>query len=64
MICESAKPEPKQLIRSGEVLRLTGWSRCYLRKMVACGVVREIRYGPNLHPWYNRKDVEQLTGPL
>jgi hypothetical protein len=54
------KGDGQRLCRRREVLRLTGWSDKFLRKLVECGVVKVWRPTPGSRLMYYRASIQQI----
>lgn len=50
------------LVSRGEAARLLGVSRETVKRLVARGVLEEIRFTPESHPRFRLKDVLALSG--
>ncbi len=50
------------LISRGEAARLLGVSRETVRRLVARGILEEIRFTPESHPRFRLRDVLALSG--
>jgi len=50
------------LVSRGEAARLLGVSRDTVRRLVARGVLEEIRFTPESHPRFRLRDVLALSG--
>ena len=50
------------LVSRGEAARLLGVSRDTVKRLVARGVLEEIRFTPESHPRFRLKDVLALSG--
>jgi excisionase family DNA binding protein len=58
----STQTAAQVLVSRGEAARLLGVSRETVKRLVARGVLEEIRFTPESHPRFRLKDVLALSG--
>lgn len=59
LVMSNTSANPKR-IRTGQVLKLTGWNRAYLDKLVARGIVKAWYLYPGSWAWYDEREILEL----